>query len=105
MEEGKEGNPLSPKDQKISLSLNIEDREGETNSIHMDDHEKEKKQNNNDEGALLNVRDVLSAIWLRLSIQIDNGFVWFILGGRHYILFYFRIILFLIFVAVQMAKK
>ena len=48
-----------------------------------------------------NVSDVLSPLWLRRTIQIDNGFKWFLLDGRRRFLFYFRLFLVVIYLAFE----
>ncbi len=50
------------------------------------------------------VSDVLSPIWLRRTIQINNGFEWFVLGSRYHFLFYFRLFLVVIYFSFQIFK-
>ena len=51
-----------------------------------------------------NVSDVLSALWVRLPVQINNGLEWLILDSRYYILFNFRMLLALIYILFQVVK-
>ena len=51
-----------------------------------------------------NVSDVLSPIWIRRTIQINNGFEWFILGCRYRFLFYFRLFLVFIYITYEILK-
>ena len=56
-------------------------------------------------GHLANVSDVLPTLWVRLPFQIDNGGNWIILGGRSYLLWNLRIVLCLVYFAVQIFKQ
>lgn len=70
------------------------------------DHaKKNKKKNLHDEGWLSDVSHVLSAFWVRLSVQINNGLEWLILDSRYYILFNFRVVLALLFFAIKIFEK
>lgn len=51
-----------------------------------------------------NVSDVLSPLWIRRTIQINNGYEWFILGSRYRFLFYFRLFLVVVFLIVEILK-
>jgi hypothetical protein len=51
-----------------------------------------------------NVSDVFSPLWLRRPIQINNGLEWFILGSRYRFLFYFRLLLVVVFLIVEIFK-
>lgn len=51
-----------------------------------------------------NVSDVLSPLWIRRTIQINNGCEWFILGSRYRFLFYFRLFLVVVFLIVEILK-
>lgn len=53
---------------------------------------------------LFNVSNVLSPLWIRRTIQIDNGYEWFILGSRYRFLFYFRLFLVVVFLIVEIFK-
>jgi len=53
---------------------------------------------------ILNVSDVLSPIWVRRFIQINNGFEWFILGSRYCFLFYFRFFLVVLYISYEILK-
>ena len=50
------------------------------------------------------VSDVLSPIWLRRTIQINNGLEWFVLGSRYRFLFYFRLFLVVLYFSFQIFK-
>ena len=50
------------------------------------------------------VSDVLSPIWVRRVIQINNGFEWFILGCRYRFLFNFRMFLVLLYLTYETFK-
>ena len=51
-----------------------------------------------------NVSDVLSPLWVRRTIQINNGFEWFILGSRYRFLFYFRLFLVVVYLSYEVLK-
>jgi hypothetical protein len=51
-----------------------------------------------------NVSDVLSPIWLRRPIQINNGLEWFILGSRYRFLFNFRLFLVILYITYEVSK-
>ena len=51
-----------------------------------------------------NVSNVLSPIWLRRPIQINNGFEWFVLGFRYRFLFYFRMFLVILYITYETFK-
>jgi hypothetical protein len=51
-----------------------------------------------------NVSNVLSPLWIRCPIQINNGLEWFILGSRYRFLFYFRLFLVVVFLIVEIFK-
>ena len=51
-----------------------------------------------------NVSDVLSPIWVRRLIQINNGFEWFVLGCRYRFLFNFRLFLVFLYITYQVLK-
>jgi hypothetical protein len=48
-----------------------------------------------------NVSDVLSPIWLRRIVQINNGFEWFVLGSRYNFLFNFRLLLVIVYLTYE----
>ena len=50
------------------------------------------------------VSDVLSPIWLRRIIQINDGSNWVILGCRYRFLFYFRVFLVILYIAYETIK-
>ena len=51
-----------------------------------------------------NVSDVLSPIWVRRPIQINNGYEWFVLGSRYRFLFYFRLFLVGLYISYEVLK-
>lgn len=51
-----------------------------------------------------NVSDVLSPIWVRRFIQVNNGFEWFILGSRYRFLFNFRMLLVVVYLTYETFK-
>ena len=51
-----------------------------------------------------NVSNVLSPIWVRRIVQVDNGSKWFILGSRYRFLFNFRMLLVIIYLAYETLK-
>lgn len=53
---------------------------------------------------ITNVSDVLSPIWLRCFIQIDNGHKWFILGSRYDFLLHFRLFLVILYISYEILK-
>ena len=50
------------------------------------------------------VSDVLSPIWVRRVIQVNNGFDWFVLGSRYRFLFNFRMFLVIIYLTYETFK-
>ena len=48
-----------------------------------------------------NVSDVLSPVWLRRIVQINNGFEWFVLGSRYNFLFNFRLLLVIVYLTYE----
>jgi hypothetical protein len=51
-----------------------------------------------------NVSNVLSPIWVRRSVQINNGSEWFLLGSRYRFLFYFRLFLVVLYISYEVLK-
>jgi hypothetical protein len=51
-----------------------------------------------------NVSNVLSPIWVRRSVQINNGSEWFVLGSRYRFLFYFRLFLVVLYISYEILK-
>lgn len=51
-----------------------------------------------------NVSDVLSAIWVRRTIQNDNGYKWFVLDSRRGLLFNFRMFLVIVYITYEIFK-
>jgi hypothetical protein len=90
---------------RISLSQSIEDRGSK--QPYMEDHHAKKNQKKSVKikRRILNVRNVLSAFWVRFSIQANNGLEWLILDSRYYILFNFRVLLALVYLLFQMVKE
>ena len=65
---------------------------------------KQKPSSNFLQRYLTNVSDVLSPIWVRRIIQIDNGREWFILGSRYRFLFHFRMLLVIVYITYETFK-
>jgi hypothetical protein len=65
---------------------------------------REKQKNNFLQRYVSNVSDVLSPIWVRRLIQINNGFEWFVLGCRYRFLFNFRLFLVFLYITYQVLK-
>ena len=63
-----------------------------------------RAQNNFLQRYVFNVSNVLSPIWLRRPIQINNGFEWFVLGSRYRFLFYFRMFLVILYISYEAFK-
>jgi hypothetical protein len=53
---------------------------------------------------IANVSNVLSPIWVRRIIQIDNGREWFVLGSRYRFLFNFRMFLVVLYISYEILK-
>jgi len=51
-----------------------------------------------------NVGDVLSPIWLRRPIQVNNGYEWFVLGCRYRLLLNFRMFLVMLYISYEILK-
>lgn len=70
------------------------------------DHvKKTKKKANSLERRITHASDVLPTLWVRLPFQVDNGGHWLILGSRSYLLWNLRIVLCLLYFAVQILKQ
>lgn len=67
--------------------------------------EGESKKTKKTKRAIFNVGNVLPTLWVRFPFQIDNGGEWVVLGGRHYLLLYFRIFLAVLYFTFQTAKQ
>jgi hypothetical protein len=65
---------------------------------------REKQKNNFLQRYISNVSDVLSPIWVRRIIQVNNGHEWFILGSRYSFLLYFRMFLVVLYLTYQVIK-
>jgi hypothetical protein len=78
----------------------------------MDDGDSKKNKQVKRKGAqtnflqryISNVSNVLSPLWIRRTIQINNGREWFILGSRYNFLFNFRLLLVVVFLIIQIFK-
>lgn len=66
---------------------------------------RERKTNNFLQRYVTYVGDVLSPIWVRRVIQINDGFNWFILGRRYRFLFNFRMFLVILYLAYETFSK
>ena len=53
---------------------------------------------------IADVSNVLSPVWLRCSIQTDNGFERVLLGSRRYFLFNFRMFLVILYLTYTLLK-
>ena len=53
---------------------------------------------------ITNVSDVLSSVWIRRFIQVNNGYEWFILGIRYRFLFHFRMFLVILYITYTTLK-
>ena len=53
---------------------------------------------------IADVSDVLSAVWVRRTIQIDNGLERFILDSRRHLLFNFRLFLVIVYITYTLFK-
>lgn len=51
-----------------------------------------------------NVGDVLSPIWLRRIVQINDGFEWFVLGSRYNFLLHLRLFLVILYFTYETFK-
>ena len=65
---------------------------------------REKQKVNFLQRYISNVSDVLSPIWVRRIIQVNNGFEWFILGSRYRFLFNFRMFLVILYITYETFK-
>jgi hypothetical protein len=63
-----------------------------------------RKETNFIQRYVANVGNVLSPIWLRRPIQINNGYKWFVLGSRFHFLFYFRMFLVVLYISYEVLK-
>jgi hypothetical protein len=70
------------------------------------DHvEKTTKEANGLKRCIPNASDVLPTIWVRFPFQVDNGGNWLILEGRSYLLWNLRIILCIVYFAIEAFKQ
>lgn len=105
LEKEKVVKPKSLEVLKISLSQSIEDRGSKQPYMEAHHAKKNKKTSVKNKRGILNVRNVLSALWVRFSIQAYNGLEWLILDSRYYILFNLRVLLALVYLLFQMVKE
>jgi len=54
---------------------------------------------------IFDVSNVLPTVWVRFPFQVDNGGSWLILGSRSYLLWNLRIVLCLLYFAIQIFKQ
>lgn len=66
---------------------------------------KQKEASRTIQRIITDVSYVLPASWLRRPIQIDHGPDWILLGRGRRLLFYFRIILFILYFAIEIFKN
>ena len=70
------------------------------------DHAKEtKKQAKRPKRRIPNAGDVLPTVWVRFPLQVDHGGNWLILEGRSYLLWNLRVLLCILYLAVQIFKQ
>jgi len=67
----------------------------------MDGDSKRKTKNTKEKGIVPYVRDVLSTIWVRLSVQNDYGYHWFFLGSRFHFLLNLRVFFLVVYLLFQ----
>jgi hypothetical protein len=77
---------------------------GEDDSEENKQTKKQRPQVNFLQRYISNVSDVLSPIWVRRFIQVNNGFEWFILGSRYRFLFNFRMLLVVVYLTYETFK-
>jgi hypothetical protein len=65
---------------------------------------KEERKTSSIQRYISNVSNVLSPVWIRRSIQANNGFEWIILGSRYSFLFNFRLFLVFLYLAYEVFK-
>jgi hypothetical protein len=66
---------------------------------------RQKEAFNDVQGLIFDVSNVFSSVWLRRTIQIDNGFKWFLLDSRRRFLLYFRLFLVILYLAIEIFKN
>ena len=70
------------------------------------DHaKKNKKKAKSLKGNFFDACNVLPTLWVRLPIQAHHGANWIILDSRRYLLWNFRLLLCLLYIAVQAIKQ
>lgn len=67
----------------------------------MEGDSKTKKTTKKIQRTISDASDVLSSLWVRLPVQIDNGSNWFLLGSRSYFLWNFRMFLAVLYFVVK----
>lgn len=105
LEKEKVEKPKSLEVLRISLSQSIEDRGSKQPYMEAHHAKKNQKKSVKIKRSILNVRDVLSALWIRCTFQAYNGLEWLILDSRYYILFNFRVFLAIVYLLYQMVKE
>jgi hypothetical protein len=70
----------------------------------MDGDSKQKKKNRKEKRNVSYVRDVLSALWVRFSVQNDYGYHWFFLGSRYHFLLNLRVFFLVVYLLFQAVK-
>jgi hypothetical protein len=66
---------------------------------------KNKKKTKIPKGIILDACNVFPTIWIRRIVQADNGAKWIILDSRRYLLWNFRILLWVLYIAFQAIKE
>ena len=70
------------------------------------DHvKKAKKEISNLKRRIPDAGNVLSTLWIRLPFQANNGSQWIILDSRRSLLLHFRLLLAVLYFAVQIFKQ
>jgi hypothetical protein len=67
----------------------------------MEGDSKKKKTVKKMQRSFADASDVLSAFWVRLPFQIDNGSNWFLLGSRSSFLWCFRMLLAILYIVIK----
>jgi hypothetical protein len=76
------------------------DPDGETiNKI-----QRKRKEINFIQRYISNVGNVLSTLWVRRLIQVNNGYEWFVLGSRYRFLLNFRMFLVVLYISYEILK-
>ncbi len=67
--------------------------------------ESDSKKTNKTKRSIFDACNVFPALWIRFFFQAGNGGEWLILGGRHYILWNFRMFLAVIYFTFKTFEK